>query len=226
MTRYRLACAWALSVIVGMALSACEKERQPGPAELALVTQALDHELNAPAEQLRGNLKRAASDGRIYAEELTITGPTATTPVDWWIWGKGLIKLGGTDSYARGYFVLTPQGEALVHGPEAHWLASTFQGAPQVVCSGNGGFESCRVRGSAKVKLSPEGAALFDSAAIPPQPFTADLQYGPSGWSVDELKITNGVETWGMVRTALFGDDDAIAKARYAWGAQMNRQVR
>ncbi len=228
MKRNLRACAWALVLIAGASLAACDDNAgpKPGPAELALVTHELDGVLNLPARQLQDNLKRAAADHRIYAEEMVITGPPGTTPVDWWVYRKGLLRVAGVDTYYRGYFDLTPKGEAFVNGAQPRWLASTFQGQPQLVCAGEGGFTSCRVTAVATVKLTPEGAALFDSASIAPQRFTAALASGPSGWSASELQITGDADPWLTVRTALFGDHDAIDKAHYDWAVRMNRRGR
>ena len=220
------ASALALTLVVLLAACSDNTGPQPGPVQLALVTRQLDDVLNLPARQLRDNLKRAAADHRIYAEEMVITGPPGTTPVDWWIYRKGFLRVAGVDTYYRGYFDLTPKGEAFVNGPAPQWLASTFQGQPQVVCAGEGGFTSCRVTASATIKLTADGAALFDSASIAPQSFTAALHNGPSGWSADELEVTGGTDTWLSVRTALFGDHDAIDKAHFGWAVRMNRRGR
>jgi hypothetical protein len=216
---------WALAA-ASLLLSACgEAARQPGPAELALATGQLDEELNAPAQEIRSTLRLAAADGRIYAEEIVLTGSFGSTPMDWWVYRHGYIKPAGFDAYGHGYFVPTPKGEALLKGPPQKWLSSAFQGAPRVACAGNGGWQSCRVTGVAVVSLTREGADLFEGVTLASVAFTCQLEYGPSGWSASELETTPPDLSAGL-RAALFGDHDAIQKAHYDWGMQMNRRAR
>jgi hypothetical protein len=139
------------------------------------------------------------------------------------VYRAGLIDLAGADSYGQGYFKLTPKGEAFTKQAAPGWFASRLQDAPRADCSGGSGWASCKIVGVATVQLTPEGAALASGAAVAPQSFQAELQYGPSGWKVGEL--TAGHDPRITVRMALFGDDTAVRKARDDWGAEMNRKV-
>jgi hypothetical protein len=219
--------AAALAFLALVLLAACDSppERRPGPAELALITRELDSQLNTPARQLQYVLKRAQTVRRIYADQIVVSGPAGLTPLDWWVARQGYIKFGGVDHfYHAGYFVLTAKGSAFVNGPPPSWLVLTLQGQPQVVCAGNSGFLSCRVTGVVTIKPSSEGAALFPAdVSIPAQPFTGELQYGPSGWSADNVEFTGGGDLWMTIRTALFGDHDAIQKAHLDWGIRTIR---
>jgi hypothetical protein len=220
-------CAVALAVLAGALLSACNDapERRPGAAELVLITRELDSQLNMQARQLQQVLKRAQTVHRIYADQIVVSGPAGLTPLDWWVAKQGYIRFGGVDHYYHaGYFVLTSKGEAFVNGTPPTWLDSTIQGQPQVVCAGNGGFLSCRVTGVVTVKPSLEGAGLFPAdLSIPAQPFTGELQYGPAGWVADNVEFTSSGDLWMTLRTALFGDHDAIQKAHLDWGTRTIR---
>ena len=228
MTKHAKACAGALAAAMLASLAACDgsTKRQPGPAELALVTQQLDLQLNEPAQRLHSSLVAADSDKRIYPEELVLSADGGPVPVDWWIYQKGWIRLAGVDSYSRGYFGLTPEGEAFAKTESPRWLESSFQGQPKLTCAGNGGWLSCKVAATASVHATKEGATLFDAVSVAPVSFEADLQYGPSGWSASDLQATDKSDPAATARTAMFGDRDSAYKAHYKWGEAMNRRVR
>ena len=190
------------------------------------MTQQLDLQLNEPAQRLQRGLIEANADKRIYPEELVLSAEGGPVPVDWWIYKKGWVRLAGVDSYSRGYFGLTPAGEAFAKAPPARWLESSFQGQPKLTCAGNGGWVSCKVAASASVRATKEGAALFDALAVAPVSFEADLQYGPSGWSASDLHTTDKSDPPAAARIAMFGDRDSAYKAHYKWGEAMNRKVR
>ncbi len=220
-------CAWGLAATAAMALTACGKDagdRQPGPAEIALVTQQLDSELNDPVQRLHKSLVRATSDKRIYPEELEVSGEGDPTPVDWWAYDQGLIRLAGVADY-RGYFGLTPKGEAFEQAPAPAWLAARLQGPMQLNCSSGSAYTTCKASGIATVLPTKDGAAFLQGRTLPQQAFTADLDYGASGWTVSELHATSGAEPAEAMRTAIFGDRDSVAKARYRFAIQMNKRV-
>lgn len=219
---------WLLAIAPALVLSACDgggDVAQPGPAELALATQALDQQVNAPAEAMRRSLASANADKHIFPWELVLTDASGTTPVDWWLYDHGFIRLGGVEGY-QGYFVLTPKGEALVKGGQPRWLVSSFQGQPQVTCAGSRMFTSCRVIASAKVSTAPDAADLVaDASAVAPQDFQVVLQKGPDGWTAEEFSDSATPSPANAGRLALFGDAKAIAKARYRYAQEVNRKV-
>ena len=210
-----------------LALGACggSGTAQPGPAELALATGALDQQLNVPAEAMRRALASANADKRIFPWELTVTGPDRATQVDWWLYDHGFMRLGGVQG-AQGYFVLTPKGEALVRNGAPHWLVSTFDGQPQVTCAGSPMFSTCRVIGSAKVAAAPAAPGLLaEGSPVAPRSFQVVLQKNTEGWSADEFADSGSPPPAEAGRLALFGDAKAAAKARYRSALDVNRQV-
>jgi hypothetical protein len=220
-------CAWALAIAAVTLAAGCEQARKPAASDLALATGALDAQLNRSATLIRANLREADADKRIYAQELDINGPSGEAPSDWWLYDKGFIKLAGVDSYHMGYFALTPRGQALVAGGDPRWLVSAFKGTPKVDCIGEGSVTTCTVTGTATVSLSPAGAALFDPVSLPPQSFTVTLAYySATGWSVDKFEAAGGSNPSLAGQTALFGDRDAMFKAHYKWGEEVNKLVR
>jgi hypothetical protein len=216
--------AWAALAVA--ALGACtERPRTPGPAELALVTQQLDRQLNAPAASLQRNMKEADRDKRVYVEELTVAPDNVVIPVDWWVYRQGWIKLAGVDSYYRGYFSLTPPAEAFIAGPSPRWLVSRFKSPPQVSCTSGGSFTGCQVSGVAGVSQAPEAAGLFKFKGMPDAPLQAELDYTPQGWQVAELKV-GGQPVGPAARIAMFGDWPEIYKARDRFALQADRDLR
>ena len=224
--RFRVLAAVA-GLMAAACLSACgdDSPPTPGAADLAVVTQALDEQLNDPAKQVRETLQQANADKRIYPQELFVRGEGQLTPVDWWDYRQGLIHLAGLDAYKAGYFGLTPKGQAMLAAPVPRWLASSFKGKPQVSCEGNKQSGTCKVTGIAQVAPTKEGAPLFEDRTVPDQPFEAVVQYDPSGWSVQEFHTTGAVAPQDSARRALLGDDDQIAKARGRFAVEVNRLV-
>ncbi len=218
---------WILAIAPCLALGGCDGSgaAQPGKAELGLATGALDQQLNAPAEAMRRVLTAANADKHIFPWELTLTGPAGVTPVDWWLYGHGFMRLGGVQG-VQGYFVLTPKGEAFVRGGEPRWLISTFKGQPQVTCAGSTMFANCRVMGSATVAAAPAAAGLLaDASPMAPRSFQVVLQKNTDGWSADEFADSGSPSPAEAGRLALFGDAKAVAKARYRYALEVNRQV-
>ncbi len=229
MTPKHLAVAALAAAMLCAALAGCGQGTggpDAGAAALAAVAQQIDGQLDAPARNLQQNLKAAARDGHIYAQELVVTGAGDPTPVDWWIYKAGFIRFAAIDSYKLGYFALTPKGEAFVKAPAPHWLASSFQGQPDVSCTGDKLSGACHVAGAATISLTKDGAQVLDQVSIPPQPVQADLRYGPAGWTVESLKPAGGAELSELARTAMFGDPAAVETARMRFAAEMNRLVR
>jgi hypothetical protein len=219
----------ALMGLMGAAcLSACGDDSPPTPSatDLSVVTQTLDVQLNDPAQQIREGLKQANADKRIYPQELFVRGEGRLTPVDWWAYRQGLIRVAGVDAYLAGYFGLTPKGQAMLAAPVPRWLASSFKGKPQVSCEGSRTSGTCKVSGTAQVAPTAEGAPLFEGRAVPDQSFNAVVQYDPSGWSVQEFHTTGSVAPQDLSRRALLGDDETITKARDRFAVEVNRQVK
>ena len=224
MTRAGLAIAMA-ATIAGMA--GCGQEagkRTPGSVEMGLVTLQVVAELNAPGESLHESLVRSNSDKRIYPEELVVTGEGSPTPVDWWVYDKGLIRLAGVADF-RGYFALTPKGEAFAKGPAPHWLTATLKPGPQVACGGGDAWTSCKVTAVATVQPSKDGAEVLAGRTFADLPFTANLTYSSAGWRVSDLQVTSGPAAAEAARTWVFGDPASIDKARYKFALDMNRRV-
>jgi hypothetical protein len=208
-------------------LSACGEDRPPTPtaSDLAVVTQALDQQLNDPARQIHEGLRQANADKRIYAQELYVRGGGGATPVDWWAYRQGLIHVAGVDSYSLGYFGLTPKGEAFLKAPAPSWLASKFRGAPKVSCEGSRASGTCTVSGTAEVAPTADGVPLFEGRTVADHGFAAVVQYDASGWSVQEFHATGAVAPQDAARRALLGDDEHIGKARARFAVEVNRQV-
>ena len=218
--------ALAFIALAGLAACGAKPERSPGPAELGLVSQRFDAELNMPALLLRKSLIDANADRRIYPEELVTPGRGSITPVDWWIYEQGLIRVAGVDSYYRGYFGLTPKGEAFVKAPPPRWLVSSLKGGTQATCAGSRAWVSCRIAGVAAVRPTAEGAALFKHLAVADQVLQGELEYGPQGWRAGDIQTTGGAEPSEAALLAFFGDAASIAKARSRFADKVNRQVR
>ena len=215
----------ALTAVVALTgCGAAPASKRPGPVELGLVTLQLQQVLNTPAENFHENFVRSNSDKRIYPEELIVTGEGAPTPVDWWAYDQGFIRLAGVADY-RGYFALTPKGADFAKAPKPRWLMAVLKGAPQLNCGGGDAWANCNVSAVASVQLTPDGARLFGARSFPDQAFTASLQYGPAGWRVADLQAASGPEPSEAARTWFFGDRESIAKARYKFALAMNRRV-
>lgn len=219
--------ASALAATGATALGACD-DTPPTPtaADLAVVTQRLDQDLNDPAQQIHEGLKQANADRRIYPEELFVRAEGRLNPVDWWDYRQGLIHLGGVDSFSRGYFTLTPKGEAFLKAAPPQYFASRFQAPPQVSCSGTKSVGTCQVTGTATVDATAEGAPLAGGRTVPAQPFAAVVQYDPSGWSIQEFHTTGPMSPKDSARRALLGDDASVAKARDRYALEVNRLVK
>jgi len=224
MTRLARARRWGLTATAILSLAACDQQRRPGPAEIALLKQQLDAEMNAPIQSLHEEVIRSIADKWIFPEELVVTGEGDPTPVDWWLYGKGFIRLAGVVQY-RGYFALTPKGAAFAKAPTPQWLAARFETPLQLNCAGEGSWANCQVSGVAAVTPTKASASLLGGLRFPPQAFQANLVYGPAGWRVENLQATQGPELSEAMRTAIFGDPESIGKARYQWALDMNRRV-
>ncbi len=211
-----------------LALAACDGSAdvsQPGPGELALATGALDQQLNASADLMRRTLASANADKQIYPWELMLTDASGSIPVDWWLYDHGYIRVGGVREL-RGYFVLTPKGEALVKGGAPRWLVSTFQGQPEAACAGSHAFASCRVVAKATVGAAPDAKDLVaDPGSVAPQSFQVVLQKAPDGWTAGEFAASSTPPPAESGRRALFGDAKIIGKARARYAFEVNRQV-
>ena len=219
---------WILATLACAALAACDGSSggaQPTPAELALATGALDQQLNASGEAMRRVLASADADKRIFPWELAISGEGRPTPVDWWLYDRGFIRVGGVQGL-QGYFVLTPKGEALLKAGNPRWLVSSFQGPPQVTCAGSQMFASCRVLATASVAAAAQAKDLVaDGAAVSPRNFEVVLQKNADGWSAGEFSDRGSPPPAEAGRLALFGDATAVSKARYRYALEVNRQV-
>ncbi len=146
--------------------------------------------------------------------------------MDWWLYDRGFIRVGGVEGL-QGYFVLTPKGEALVKGGAPHWLVSSFQGQPQVTCAGSQMFASCRLAATASVAPAADARDLVpEGHAIAPRKFEVVLQKNGDGWSAGEFTDSGSPAPAEAGRLALFGDATAVAKARYRYALEVNRQVR
>jgi hypothetical protein len=217
--------AWLAASLLLLAACGGSDVSEPGPAELKLAAQALDQQLNAPADDMRRALINAGAGGRIFPQELIINDQVQEIPVDWWLYDHGFIRVGGVVGY-QGYFVLTPKGQALVKGGEPRWLVSSLQGQPQVTCAGSQMFASCRVTASATVGVAPDAKDLVaDPGSAPAQSFEVVLQKGPDGWQASDFSATSTPGPADAGRRALLGDSKAIAKARARYAHEVNRQV-
>jgi len=208
-----------------LTLGGCDNAPGPDPGrqDIALATQALDNQLNLPAEQMRRALAIASADKHIYPWELLINAPTGPVAVDWWLYDHGYIRVGGVTAY-QGYFVLTPKGDAFVKGGSPRWLVSSFKGAPQITCGGTKAYERCQVIASATVAVSPDVKDLeADPQSVPAQSFQVVLQEEAGAWSTDDFASSTTPADAG--RRALFGDDRTIGKARARYAVEVNRQV-
>ncbi len=214
--------------IAEILLAACDGSSgggQPGPAELAVATQALDQQLNRSADAMRNVLASANADKRIFPWELVISDASGSVPVDWWLYDHGFIRVGGVAGY-QGYFVPTAKGEGLLKGGSPRWLVSSFKGKPDAVCAGSQMFMSCRVTASATVTAAADAKDLVsDPAQIPDQSFQVVLQKGTDGWSSSDFAPSSSPAPADVGRRTLFGDDKTIAKARYRYALEVNRQV-
>jgi hypothetical protein len=210
------------AAVLAATVSACGETGTPtvGASELALVSQSIDAELNAPLKAAQQNLVRANADKAVYPQELVITGPGDATPTDWWLYKLGYLKLAGAAGY-QAYFGLTPTGEAFAGGGAPHWLASALQGEPQSECSGSHSTGVCKVSGTVTVAPTAAGAGPLTGVAIATQPFTAELEYTPAGW-----RVTSLTDFRTKAHLAIFGDAATIAAARSKWAGEVNRQVR
>lgn len=216
---------YAAAAASALCLSACGDDSPPSPtaADLSVITQGLDEQLADPAKQIRETLKQANSDKRVYSEEMFVRGEGQLIPVDWWDYDQGLIQKSGVDAYSRGYFAVTPKGQALLNAPTPHWLVSRFKGAPQVNCEGTKSSGSCTVTGVAQVTPTAQAGPMFEGRTVPDQPFQATVQYDPSGWSLQELHTSGQTTPQDAARLALLGDDAAMAKARSRFYAEVSR---
>ncbi len=221
---------WITYALAASLLSLCGCDNasgpDPGPRDIALATQALDQQLNLPAEHMRRALAVANADKHVYPWELLINESSGPMAVDWWLYDHGYIRLGGVTGY-QGYFVLTPKGEAFVKGGSPRWLVSSFKGSPQITCGGSPAYESCQVTASASVVAAPDATDLVaDPASVPIQSFQVVLQKGAGPWSFDNFAPSTTPAPPDAGRRALFGDDKAIAKARYRYALEVNSQVK
>jgi len=215
-----------LVVVAAAAIVAsCGGEETPNPtmAEIDLVAQAATAQLNATAQGIHKSLKSANSDAMIYTEELKVPGAGASTPVDWWIYDQGYLKLGGVNQFVA-YFKPTPAGESFLAAPPPRWLKASFAGGPELTCSGQRSFAVCKVIGTVAVKPTPEGAAFLRPVAIPNQAIDADLTLSPQGWHVTEMRGGEALVEAG--KTALLGSDKEINANRNVYAGKVNRLVR
>ena len=218
----------AAALVGSVLLAGCGEraaERRPGPAELALITQQLDAELNGAAKIAHHNLVHANLDKRIFADELNLAGNSESVPVDWWNYRRGFLKLAGADGYLA-YFKLTPKGEAFAAAAPPRYLTSSFQAPPRLTCAGERNWVSCKVAAVAAITSTAQGADGLEGPPAPALPIEADLSYGPQGWTATELHTTSGPPAFVVGRTALLGDSVAAGKARYQFAVQMNKRVR
>jgi hypothetical protein len=212
------------AALVCLSLAGCGQERRPTAADFDHVTQRLDDELNAPVKSLRDNLVRSLADQKIFDPEMVVTGEGNPTPVDWFVYDKGLVRFGGVSEY-YGFFVLTQKGQAFAAQKRPQWLMGVIEGQPQVTCAGGGSWESCKVVATAQVKRTPEGVGFVGTDRFPQVSYQADLVYGPSGRRVDQFETTDPEDVSEASRRWIFGDDASAGKAHYRFGLKVYRMV-
>lgn len=223
----RRVCAVLLVLAASQILASCDRKKteeaplQTGTTNaLALNDAARDQavamitgDLNAPLVELHAVLTRAAQDGRIDPDELTLQGVSGPIPIDWWLWNKGYLRL-SEDEYYGPYLALSDKGGRFVGGPPPVWLTAKSEGAPKMECQSAGGLT--RAVCTANVAYSVDLTSGGDLARVVVPASSANLEaaFSPSeGWSVSQLSV-DGEAPRDVARTAIFGTPEMAAELR------------
>ncbi len=222
------ACAVLLGLAASLILAGCDNEKaaEKAPVEAASADEpALDEaarneavamitgDLNAPLIELHAVLTRAAQDGRIDPEELTIEGATGAIPIDWWLWNKGYLRL-SQDEYYGPSLTLSDKGTRFVSGPAPVWLTAKSEGAPRMECQSAGGLTRavCTANIAYVVSLTPGGD--LSRVVVPASSANLEAAFAPGeGWSVTQLSV-DGQTPREVARTAIFGTPEMAVEPR------------
>ncbi|MNH53407.1 Gram-negative bacterial tonB protein [compost metagenome] len=170
-------------------------------------------DLNAPLVELQDILARAAADGRINPDELQMAGANGTTPVDWWLWNKGYLRL-TDDPYYGPYLTLSDKGARFVGGAAPVWLNARAEGAPKMECQSAGALTRavCTASVAYVVSLAPGGDLA--RVVIPSSSANLEAAFAPgAGWTVERLSV-DGDAPRDVARTAIFGTPEMAVEPR------------
>ena len=212
---------------LGLGLAGCERtassasQEEPAPADAPALNEVARDEaiamiaadLNAPLVELQGILGRAAADGRIDPGELQIEGPNGTTPVDWWLWNKGYLRL-ADDPYYGPHLALSDKGARFVEAAPPIWLNAKAEGAPKMECQSAGALTRavCTATVAYAVSLAPGGDLA--RVIIPSSAANLETAFAPgTGWTVERLSV-DGDPPRDIARTAIFGTPEMAAAPR------------
>lgn len=223
----RRVCAVLLVLAASQILASCDRKKteeapvQTGTTNTPALNDAardqavamITGDLNAPLAELHAVLTRAAQDGRIDPDELTIQGVSGPIPIDWWLWNKGYLRL-SEDEYYGPYLVLSDKGGRFVGGPQPVWLSAKSEGAPNMECQSAGGLTRavCTASVAYSVGLTPGGDLA--RVAVPASSANLEAAFSPSeGWSVSQLSV-DGEAPRDVARTAIFGTPEMAVEPR------------
>ena len=219
-------------LISGLAAAACDKPAEgrppvdaaevkgPEQAAAAALAQAVAALMNGPVGELHAVLGRAAADGAIYSEELGVSGAQDTTPVDWWLWNKGFIEAGGSDSFGRAWFQLTPRGRAWVDAPTPVWISALPKAPPALDCGASTSITEarCTIQGNFGTALTTSGKSVIAGVELQDVAAKAVAQYSPStGWTIASVQFPNSDDGAELVRNEVFGTPESVAEPRERW---------
>jgi len=214
------------AIFVGLSLSGCGKDEkstaeaagdeqapvlnaEAGQAALTLISG----DLNAPLAEVQAMLANAAGDRNIEPDELMLSTPEGSIPLDWWIWNHGFVRLASDPDYGP-YLALSEKGDRFLKMDTATWLTPSLVGAPNMQCQAAGSATSAAC--SAVVTYATTVGQNADLGRITVPQASADLEaiFAPGrGWSVSRLSA-EGDTPAVLVRTALFGSSESREASR------------
>ena len=193
---------------------------RPDQAVIRPILDQVDLELNKPFVDLHNQVVASNTNGAVYDDQLVVHGETETVPVDWWLWNKGYLEIGGVDSANRAFFRLSRKGAAFAAGLAPLWLKADAANPPVVQCGASESITkaTCNVTLSIAVHLTPTGGSELRGVVMPVETIQTVATYDPTtGWSIGDLKGGGELSLQESVRTTVFGSAQSIVEPRKKW---------
>lgn len=205
-----------LVLIAVVALTACKKAPpttvdQAGLDEIATEAEA---QLNEPATAIFELLKELDKPSPIGMDALVLQLDNKTTPIDWWVWRKGLVETLPALPGGPPTFLLTTAARAQFTADLA-WFEVTLGEPSRVDCQSPAALEAlgCEV----DVSVTPTVTTAAKPFASQPQmgPVNVHVLIAPTGegWEVRQMTV-DGPSLHDAALTALLGNNQAREFAR------------
>lgn len=216
------------AVILAAGLAACAPKAPATLDEIALdaLADAVEAELNAPAQAIVDLLKANDRPTPIGLDALVIVQDQRAVPVDWWLWRRGLIQNLAPQPGGLPTFLLTEAGRAQTTNKPV-WFEAQVQDPSRVDCESPAALEAlgCEVELTVEPALTPDGRPFAAQTQLAEIHVLALLAPTEGGWEVRDIR-TEGLALNEVALSALLGSEPARQAARQQALEQLNVTAR